>query len=257
MTSQNGWRRVAGALAGSAIAGSAHRGRRHADGIGRTGDDRPRTPRLRRAEMTGDQALAIIAERIRHRFGRRPALQPRSTRCWCCAMPGFKPSNANKDAIVAALDKRPNQAPLIDALQETIAYQRQNPGAGGSTAGSNRAASTASPSAGRPIAVRPGRRHPRRPGRLTRRGRARRKAAAASSSARRTAAPLLLIGDDELLYNPRLRRAYRIEDGIPVLLVDEAVDVTDAVPSIEAAAGPREVGNRRRPDLLIPSGVRP
>lgn len=35
--------------------------------------------------------------------------------------------------------------------------------------------------------------------------------------------PLLLTGD--LLYNPRLRRAYRIEDEIPVLLVDEAVDV--------------------------------
>jgi uncharacterized protein len=39
--------------------------------------------------------------------------------------------------------------------------------------------------------------------------------------------PLLLIGDDEMLYNPRLRRAYRIEDGIPVLLVDEAVAVSD------------------------------
>ncbi|GAA4481045.1 Trm112 family protein [Rhodococcus olei] len=39
--------------------------------------------------------------------------------------------------------------------------------------------------------------------------------------------PLLLVGD-ELLYNPRLRRAYPIEDGIPVLLVDEARDVTDA-----------------------------
>jgi uncharacterized protein YbaR (Trm112 family) len=38
--------------------------------------------------------------------------------------------------------------------------------------------------------------------------------------------PLLLI-DDQFLYNPRLRRAYRIEDGIPVLLVDEAVAVTD------------------------------
>lgn len=38
--------------------------------------------------------------------------------------------------------------------------------------------------------------------------------------------PLLLV-DDELLYNPRLRRAYRIEDGIPVLLVDEARDVDD------------------------------
>jgi uncharacterized protein YbaR (Trm112 family) len=41
--------------------------------------------------------------------------------------------------------------------------------------------------------------------------------------------PLLLIGEDDLLYNPRLRRAYRIEDGIPVLLVDEAVAVTDDV----------------------------
>jgi len=30
-----------------------------------------------------------------------------------------------------------------------------------------------------------------------------------------------------LLYNPRLRRAYRIEDGIPVLLIDEARDVDD------------------------------
>jgi uncharacterized protein YbaR (Trm112 family) len=38
--------------------------------------------------------------------------------------------------------------------------------------------------------------------------------------------PLLLIGV-ELLYNPRLRRAYRIEDGIPVLLIDEARDVDD------------------------------
>lgn len=37
--------------------------------------------------------------------------------------------------------------------------------------------------------------------------------------------PLLLV--DQLLYNPRLRRAYRIEDGIPVLLVDEAIEVGD------------------------------
>lgn len=38
--------------------------------------------------------------------------------------------------------------------------------------------------------------------------------------------PLLLV-DDELLYNPRLHRAYRIEDGIPVLLIEEARDVDD------------------------------
>jgi uncharacterized protein YbaR (Trm112 family) len=38
--------------------------------------------------------------------------------------------------------------------------------------------------------------------------------------------PLLLIGQ-ELLYNPRLRHAYRIEDGIPVLLIDQAVEVAE------------------------------
>lgn len=37
--------------------------------------------------------------------------------------------------------------------------------------------------------------------------------------------PLLLV--DGQLYNPRLKRAYRIDDGIPVLLVDEARDVDD------------------------------
>ncbi|MGN7781750.1 Trm112 family protein [Mycolicibacterium sp. 22603] len=31
----------------------------------------------------------------------------------------------------------------------------------------------------------------------------------------------------ECLYNPRLRRAYRIDAGIPVLLIDEAVTITD------------------------------
>ena len=41
--------------------------------------------------------------------------------------------------------------------------------------------------------------------------------------------PLTLVddADGELLYNPRLRRAYRIDDGIPVLLIDEARDVDD------------------------------
>lgn len=39
--------------------------------------------------------------------------------------------------------------------------------------------------------------------------------------------PLLLVNDGCELYNPRLRRAYRIDDGIPVLLVDEARDVDD------------------------------
>jgi len=39
--------------------------------------------------------------------------------------------------------------------------------------------------------------------------------------------PLLLV-DDVAFYNPRLRCAYRIDEGIPVLLIDEARTVTDA-----------------------------
>jgi uncharacterized protein YbaR (Trm112 family) len=52
--------------------------------------------------------------------------------------------------------------------------------------------------------------------------------------------PLLLVGA-ELLYNPRLQRAYRIDDGIPVLLVDEARDVGDDEHArlMDRAAGPR------------------
>jgi len=41
--------------------------------------------------------------------------------------------------------------------------------------------------------------------------------------------PLLLVDDplgNPVLYNPRLRRAYRIEDGIPVLLVEAGLDVS-------------------------------
>lgn len=54
--------------------------------------------------------------------------------------------------------------------------------------------------------------------------------------------PLVLVGE-ELLYNPRLRRAYRIEDGIPVLLIDEARDVGDdehaRIMAQDRPAGPR------------------
>jgi uncharacterized protein YbaR (Trm112 family) len=39
--------------------------------------------------------------------------------------------------------------------------------------------------------------------------------------------PLLFVAGEQLLYNPRLRRAYRIEADVPVLLVDEAVTISD------------------------------
>jgi uncharacterized protein YbaR (Trm112 family) len=39
---------------------------------------------------------------------------------------------------------------------------------------------------------------------------------------------LLWFEDEDVLYNPRLRRRYAVRDGIPVMLVDEAETVDDA-----------------------------
>ncbi len=52
--------------------------------------------------------------------------------------------------------------------------------------------------------------------------------------------PLLYFAHEDLLYNPRLRRAYDVRDGIPVMLIDEAHAVDDTQHSrlmAEAAAG--------------------
>src|SRR4029453_13091819 len=74
--------------------------------------------------MTADQALAIIAQDYDTGEGGgqlstliHDVLKLRAL--------GFKPSNANKEAITKALDYRPNQAPLIEALKETLAYQHR------------------------------------------------------------------------------------------------------------------------------------
>jgi uncharacterized protein len=35
--------------------------------------------------------------------------------------------------------------------------------------------------------------------------------------------PLLWFEDEDLLYNPRLHRAYKVVDSIPVMLIDESI----------------------------------
>jgi uncharacterized protein YbaR (Trm112 family) len=40
--------------------------------------------------------------------------------------------------------------------------------------------------------------------------------------------PLLWFEDEDVLYNPRLKKSYAVADGVPVLLVDEAVTVSDS-----------------------------
>ena len=52
--------------------------------------------------------------------------------------------------------------------------------------------------------------------------------------------PLLWFADGDILYNPRLRKAFAVRDAVPVLLVDEATDVGEAEHerlSAKAAAG--------------------
>jgi uncharacterized protein YbaR (Trm112 family) len=40
--------------------------------------------------------------------------------------------------------------------------------------------------------------------------------------------PLLYFVDEATLYNPRLKRRYRVQDDIPIMLIDEAETVDDA-----------------------------
>jgi uncharacterized protein len=55
---------------------------------------------------------------------------------------------------------------------------------------------------------------------------------------------LLYFADEGLLYNPRLRRSYRIENGIPVMLAARAAPVADDEHArlIERARGGAAVG---------------
>ena len=40
--------------------------------------------------------------------------------------------------------------------------------------------------------------------------------------------PLLYFADEERLYNPRLHKSYAVVDGVPVLLIDDAVTVGES-----------------------------
>ena len=59
--------------------------------------------------------------------------------------------------------------------------------------------------------------------------------------------PLLYFADEDTLYNPRLHRRYRIVDGIPVMLVDEAENVSDD--EHERLSSPRRPPRAIRPNF--------
>jgi hypothetical protein len=116
-------RAVTAAVASSAMAVGLLMGIGSATALADPADPTPTQPEIS-PDMSADDALAIIARDYDMGAGGgqlstliHEALKLRSL--------GFKASNANREAIAGALEKRPNQAPLIEALKETIAYQRK------------------------------------------------------------------------------------------------------------------------------------
>ncbi|MBU9765381.1 hypothetical protein FR943_16195 [Mycobacterium sp. TNTM28] len=83
------------------------------------GADAPAAP-----QMTADQALSVVASEYDTGEGGGQISQLIHD-ILKLRQQGYKPSNANREAITAALDKRPNQVPLIKALKNTLAYQRK------------------------------------------------------------------------------------------------------------------------------------
>jgi hypothetical protein len=124
MTSQNGWRRVAGAFAGGAIAGALIVGVGTPTALAVPADDSTDTEAPAAPTMTGEQALAIIQQDYDLGAG-GGQLSNFVHEVLVLRNLGFRPSKANQTAIVEALEKRPNQAPLLEALKATVAYQRR------------------------------------------------------------------------------------------------------------------------------------
>jgi hypothetical protein len=129
MTLQTGKNRLGGrtlacGVAGAAIAAGLMAGFGSSTALAdpaspTTEADAPPTP-----TMTADQALAIIQSDYDTGAG-GGQLSNLIHDVLTLRAQGFKPSNANKVAIQEALDKRPNQAPLIEALEATLDYQRK------------------------------------------------------------------------------------------------------------------------------------
>ncbi|WP_237682898.1 hypothetical protein [Mycolicibacterium agri] len=107
-----------GAIAGALVVGTPTALAAPGDD-GTTDTEAPSAP-----EMTGEEALAIIQRDYDTGAG-GGQVSKLVHEVLVLRNLGFRPSNANKKAIVAALDKRPNQGPLVEALKNTIAYQRK------------------------------------------------------------------------------------------------------------------------------------
>ena len=76
-------------------------------------------------QMTADQALAIIASDYDLGAG-GGQISTLIHKIMSLRSQGYYASESNRKAIVAALEKRPNQAPLVEALESTLSFQLRN-----------------------------------------------------------------------------------------------------------------------------------
>ncbi|AFM17392.1 hypothetical protein Mycch_2620 [Mycolicibacterium chubuense NBB4] len=116
------WRRAAAsALAGAALVGGLAAGFTAPSALAQPAD--PATPAIP-PTITADQAIALIDKE--YDIGASGGqLSNLIHEVMILRQQGFKASNANRAAIVDALNHRPNQAPLIAALEATLTYQKK------------------------------------------------------------------------------------------------------------------------------------
>lgn len=121
-TSTNGWRRaLVGAVASGALAAGLVTGVSSATAVADPSTDAAAASDAAPA-MTADQALSIIATEYDTGAG-GGQISTLIHKIMRLRAQGFRPSTSNQEAIVAALDKRPNQGPLVEALQSTLSFQ--------------------------------------------------------------------------------------------------------------------------------------
>ena len=121
-TSTNGWRRaLLGAVTSGALAAGLLTGVSSASAVADPATDAVSSSDAAPV-MSADEALATIATEYDTGAG-GGQISGLIDKVMKLRARGFRPSTSNGEALVAALDKRPNQGPLVAALESTLSFQ--------------------------------------------------------------------------------------------------------------------------------------
>ena len=118
------WRRsAASTLAGAAVVGGLVSGFAAPAALAQPADSAQTEPQPPR-RVSPDQVLMMISQQYQTGSG-GGQVSKLIEQVMTLRGKGIRPSMANTQALLAALDARPNQTPLVEALQGTLSYQRQ------------------------------------------------------------------------------------------------------------------------------------